>query len=335
MATIAELRDICGTCSQETVALGDDLLVSLFGGRVIGLSTDGTENALWTNPALASVPTAAAMFADAAWPNPGGDRIWVSPERETHLIDPDDVGAGFAIPTQVDPGSYRVLRSDSRQVCLENSATVQMLRSKSAVALTWQTTISTLDDAPYATGDLAVRGYRTAVSMTCEGDPVVRPAIWRLLQVKGGGRITVPTRNTAAPFLLVGTAGYRHDGRLIHADIPAAASYKFAIHARESTGELRYQQDYAGYSDLIVRRFHVEPDGLYSEVPADGRPDTGYIVQIYVDDGSFGDFGELEHHSIAIPPGRSQVTDTCDTWLIRGDRQAIHALAAEMAEAAG
>src|SRR5690349_19691148 len=84
------------------------LLVLPFGGRVLGLFADESEsgNFLWANPALAAPDTAHAFLTQNASPHTGGDRIWISPEYETHVGDLADPWNTYAPAFAVDPGQY-------------------------------------------------------------------------------------------------------------------------------------------------------------------------------------------------------------------------------------
>ena len=68
----------------------------------------------------------------------------------------------------------------------------------------------------------------------------------------------------------------------------------------------------------------VLDERLYADYPAEDPEDTGYLQQVYVDDGAMGGFGELEYHSACIDPiDRKQVADSCEVVAYSGDAEAL------------
>lgn len=54
-------------------------------------------------------------------------------------------------------------------------------------------------------------------------------------------------------------------------------------------------------------------------MPADDESAIGFIQQVYVDDGRYGGFGELEYHTPYIRPENGfAVTDTSITYAYAG-----------------
>ena len=115
----AALADTLATAGHPLLDLSapgqGTLLVLPHGGRVLGLfAEDVDENFLWVNPALDSSESARAFLAGAPSPHTGGDRIWVSPEIETHIPDLADPWGTYAPPPPVDPGHYTATRRGQR-----------------------------------------------------------------------------------------------------------------------------------------------------------------------------------------------------------------------------
>ena len=76
---------------------------------------------------------------------------------------------------------------------------------------------------------------------------------------------------------------------------------------------------------LVVRTFDVREPSRYADAPCDDLQDTGYVQQVYVDDGALGGFGELEHHSGALEAEGDRVaTDFSRTWAFAGPLSALN-----------
>src|SRR5450759_5032804 len=84
-------------------------------GRVIGLWSDcGRENHFWVNPAfLESKET-----KNSGWINPGGDRLWLSPELEFFISDLNRPWETYSVPACLDPGNYSY-QMGGKNICLE------------------------------------------------------------------------------------------------------------------------------------------------------------------------------------------------------------------------
>jgi len=77
-------------------------LVSEYGGRLLGLfPTDNVPNLLWVNPNIVSV------IKNNDW-DIGGDRYWISPEREYFYTNPDK-WEGWHCQKALDPANYEIL----------------------------------------------------------------------------------------------------------------------------------------------------------------------------------------------------------------------------------
>jgi len=121
--------------APEGIVLPDSSRVLLlpYGGRILGLySGDSDENFFWTNPALNSVATARAYYDRAGWPNSGGDRTWLSPERELFISDSSRAWETYQVPPSVDPANYE-LQMTYEGVRLVSRMIVKQLQSGKSV----------------------------------------------------------------------------------------------------------------------------------------------------------------------------------------------------------
>ena len=310
----------------------DKLCVLPFSGRVLGLYPREGLNVLWTNPALDSAATAQSLLTGGGWTNLGGDRTWISPEIELFIPDLERPTASYKVPQRLDPGDYRVLRHSDNTVELETAVAVAFYRSGCGVELSLRKRVTELD-APGFTlpPGVSAAGYELECTLSAANSlpEATRPAVWNLLQVPGGGEIVVPLKGSAAPDAFFGSQQCRLEGERLHASIPAAADgYKFGVQASHCRGLMLYLNLTAPQPFMVLRRFHVGAPEEYFDVPFNNPQRRGVVQQVYVDDGSYGGFGEMEYHSPALVPGScSKVTDTCTTWAFAGPAGALRELA--------
>jgi hypothetical protein len=92
------------------------------GGRLIGaFPREESKNALWTNPKLE------AILNTEEW-NVGGDRLWISPERDFFYEDADKFERWFC-PKALDPGNYELAYSKRGTVAFRNVLNLSNLRT--------------------------------------------------------------------------------------------------------------------------------------------------------------------------------------------------------------
>jgi len=328
-----------GDCIDTLNALGKPTLrlnkvcVSPFGGRVMGLYPAERLNALWTNAALGSEKTALSLLTGGGWTNLGGDRTWVSPEFDLFVSDASRPWETYKVPANLDPADYRVVHKSSDTVELETAIPVDFHRSGGKGTLSMRKRVTELT-APCVTlpSNVSAAGYELSCTLSVTGTlpPAARPAVWNLLQVPGGGEIIIPINAPSAiPTAFFGQQHWRQAGNRLVASVPAAAnSYKFGVLADLCRGLMLYLNPAAPHPFMILRQFSVCSQEKYFDVPFTNPQQTGTVQQVYVDNGEFGGFGEMEHHSPAIIPGlTSKVTDTCSTWAFAGPVETLHDLA--------
>ena len=299
-----------------------------FGGRVLGLYPQKGLNALWVNPDLGSEASARALLTGSGWTNLGGDRTWVSPEFDLFVSDAARPWETYKVPAGLDPADYRVVSQGANAVELEAVVSVDFYQSGGKGEMSLRKRITELDVPDFTLpAGLSAAGYEltTTLSAACTLPASARPALWNLLQVPGGGEIVVPLKGPAAPVAFFGQQQYRQMGNRLHASVPVASEgYKFGVLADSCRGLMLYLNLDAAQPFLILRRFSVGSQSQYFDVPFNAPQLRGVVQQVYVDNGAFGGFGELEHHSPAMVPGRSaEVTDTCTTWAFAGTAEAL------------
>jgi len=294
---------------------GGQLVVLPTGARIIGaFGPSCPDNAIWVSPAVFDRDK---FLANPGWKNFGGERTWVSPERELFIKDLRQPGNSYVVPAVFDPGAYRVVTTDRRKIVLENDAQVvsHLSGEKANIRITKEVEIL---DADHSEADCLT--YRQSVTLKLlSSTQSLKLGLWNLTQLPAGGKMLVGTR-TKAPF----TTYFGQDTRrrvtlgenFISFAVDAKESHKIGIKADFVTSKLGYlRQAQSDQWMFYYRSFPADPKGQYVDTPWNRPEDTGYAVQGYNDGGEYGDFGELEYHSPAIG-GNTGKTEYCDTSTI-------------------
>ena len=276
----------------------DKVCVLPFSGRVMGLYPREDMNVFWTNPALGSAATARTLVNGGGWTNLGGDRTWVSPEIELFISDLSRPTETYKVPRGLDPADYRVASHRANTVELETAVAVDFYRSGCRVELSLHKRVTELGvpDFPLPAG-VSAAGYELACTLSAAGPlpSAVRPAVWNLLQVPGGGEIVIPLKSPGAPDSFFGRQQVRQAGDRLYASVPVASdSYKFGVQAVQCRGLMLYLSLAAPQPFMIARRFNVGAQSDYFDVPYGNLQQQGAVQQVYVDDGTYGGFGEME-----------------------------------------
>jgi hypothetical protein len=145
----------------------------------------------------------------------------------------------------------------------------------------------------------------------------MRPGLWNIIQVPGGGEIIVATKKGAKPKTFIGEPVLTVKEDAVKCKIKTHKSFKFSIKASFSRGVLINFHHVGKSASLIVRKFFSGDDEMYADFPNTDHSDSGYSAQVYVDDGLLGGFGELEYHSPALNIDRGE-TDISDSSLTFG-----------------
>ena len=319
------LVDNLGKEGLEAINLKDKVMVLPFGGRILGVYPDGIHNVLWVNQALNSAGAAGRFFRGEDWINIGGDRTWISPEVETTIGDPDRFEDSYEVPKSIDPASYRVMGRDDNSVVLKTRMSVPFKRSGSVVGLRITKRISCLGAPLAVPKGVQWAGYSLATSLIVESalSARFRPGIWNILQVPGGGNIIVPLTGATHPRPFIGEPVVTVKEKMIEARVETSQSFKYGIHAGRCTGLMLYVNEKDDPAYLTVRRFNVFAPERYADVPCDDLRATGYMQQVYVDDGAFGGFGEMEYHSPAAAVENRKIDDISEVWAFMGPQKSI------------
>jgi len=332
---------------------GDDPTVLLSngqGGLLLIREQGARALALWANKQEESAFWRAdgVPLPELSW-NVGGDRTWISPERDYYM---DDSGQ-YAVPAQLDPGKWKIAQSSDSLVAVSMDCELLHGPSGRTVLLHLEKQF-TLASNPYAVNSgsssrmdesVSYIGYEVHTHMSLTPGASRSGAkddsapgfcnLWSVMQVPPGGRILVPSYGPVGPRTMFSQADTVDTELTPHGfRIPCegAHSFKLSVDALSSTGRFGYLRRLDdSRSSLVVRQFTVHPSGIYPDYPPDDPQYKGSCMQFYYDGGQLGHFAELEYHSPALSidaPGSS--SDVSRVYYFIGPRENIEQISQDM-----
>ena len=169
-------------------------IVSKYGGRILGIFPTGDiYNMLWVNPNIKSELEA------KNW-NIGGDRYWISPERDFFYKNPENFEDWFC-PSGLDPANFEIKGSSSSSCTV--STNLSIVNNALHVRYTGELTRQiTLIKEPFSTG-VSYCGIEYVDD--CEiYAPDVKANGWTLTQIISGGlknpgTVLIPTKPDPKP----------------------------------------------------------------------------------------------------------------------------------------
>ncbi|MET1072728.1 MAG: hypothetical protein ABWY11_08805 [Umezawaea sp.] len=248
-------------------------MITVVGDRILQVRVGGRD-AFWTDPAATD------------W-NPGGDRLWLGPERDWFY----STGglSDHVVPASMAPGTDRVLVH-------------RLTGDRTSVSVTRD--IEVLEDTPSRVV------YETRTTVEVHSGRMVDA--WSIVSVPLGGVLELPVSGPLdhRDYLATTTPTVR-DGHLV-LRLTGERMTKIGLPPSAIAGPLTYTVD----GLRIERRFAVHPEQVYCDLPI-GASGQGDAVQVFEDDGHYGGYAELEHHSPAATVGHP-VVDVCRTTVSAG-----------------
>lgn len=309
------------------INLKDKVLILPFGARILGLYPASDLNVFYVQPELMAPESARELLKSTAWLPLGGDRTWVSPELDT-LGDFQNSPETYLVPKVLDPGNYRVIKSDESSAVLETHVEMLFRRAKATVKFALAKRIKLIPPPALPKG-ISFAGYDLSVTLKplAPLPAGVTPAVWELLQTPTGGTIVIPVGPKANPRTLINKPIFTLEKDRVLCTVPAKECYKFAIRAEDCRGMAAYINTTGPMANLMVRTFDVFETDRYRDVTSADPTGYGNVQEIYVDDGRFGSFGEMEHQSPCLGLDDSEeVTDHSVTMAFAGPEKALRTL---------
>ena len=283
------------------------------GGRISGLFPAPGLNVLWSNPRFEPGP---------GWPNPGGDRVWISPESELFFPDRERGWAAYTVPASIDPGNYSA-RETPEGVVMTNAGEAEFFGAGIRFPFRLKQEIRRLDDPGEEMPEgVSFAGYRKHVTLEVSGTfpEGLRPAIWNLAQFAPGSVLSVPGRRFRRYF---GEPGCQIGEDGLEMPLPARGqSFKIGIEGGASSGRMFCTNFCAPRPWFVMRLFH--PAAECCDRPWGGG--AACCQQIFCDNGDAGGFGELEHHSEPVPCSGGVTEDVSRTMAFAGPLEKLEKL---------
>ncbi|MEX0887318.1 MAG: DUF6786 family protein [Phycisphaeraceae bacterium] len=335
------LRDAIEGCDHATHTweAGDGrLLLTDHAARVLGCELPGVEdNIFWHDPALTHADTAGPLLAKGG---PfGGDRFWIAPEvgfiwtdLEAARIDPI---SSAELPAAMDPGEWGVIEQDQGRLVWAATMALQDHRSDKRITLNVSREVLELGPPTDLPADVRQLGFAVRHDLSLvEGDEQAVAGGWQLLQIPPGGTLVCPTVGPVdqprAYFDPLGPENVRVDDRAVRFFIGGPGRVKMGLRPDQTAGRMGYYRRVnATMSTLIARSFLPQPGEVYVDLPRESEDLVGGdTLQAYSDDGTYGGFGEMEHHepAIVVGEGPSLRSGTSVTHVFAGPDEAIRDL---------
>ncbi|MEI6512577.1 MAG: hypothetical protein WCO51_04800 [bacterium] len=300
-------------------------------GRVIGVWTgDEADNAFWTN----------SEFNQGAslWDNPGGDRLWLAPEFDFFIPDPNDPWGTYTVPVCFDPGKYS-FTAETDSITLQNSGAVTVLASGVAIPFKTKREIRAFTSEGLrrftTKPEIATAGYEETTTLEVEGDCPMELGFWDLIQVPQGGTVMVGKKSgsdyVTYPGDPTGAIGENEHG-YVPVSYAMKNRFKVGFQGNDLTGVIGYYRELGVDSaSLIIRGFELKPDGRYIDPPFGESVEFACPVQLFYGADVYP-FGEVEYHSPAVGKGVEKVT--CKSYLcaLTGPRDTIQEVISEHIE---
>jgi len=218
---IDSLKDV-----SKVIELKNDtgsVIISEYGARILGVFIGGRQNPFWVN----NSPREIIMNRD--W-RIGGNRLWVSPERNFFYKKPESFEDWFC-QVQLDPGNWKIVDSNEKSVTLEEDAVIEDFMNKTKVSLSLSRQIVICETSVKGLDCIQLR---VREALTVRNGVIGGLNLWSITQVRPGkaGTVIVPTRPKAQPvhyFDAIPKSRLRVSRNHISFKIDGTAVYKLGV----------------------------------------------------------------------------------------------------------
>jgi hypothetical protein len=306
--TVAHLKRIGLRFETNQLTSGGQLIILPTYGRILGLWSDPERSShLWINPSLFATENTRIQTQNDEWTNPGGDRIWLSPEREFFFKDPARPTQTHIIQHSIDPGNYSF---DSGEDCLslENVGEAKAFASNMSIPFTLTRTFHALANSEviglFNCYGLKATGYEEETNLQLGKTTPMKVGVWNLLQVCRGGTAYIPVSYDAKFTRFYGepdaAVNIDQESGICEVSFEGSTSFKIGFKATWISGKILYVHQLSeGFDSVLIRTFRLSCDDNYADIPLDRPSDNGYAAQLFYG-GNRYDFGELEYHGPAV-----------------------------------
>lgn len=323
---------------------GVSILISQRGGHILGPFLEQDRGALfWINDVFKDRERFTAFLASGDW-NMGGDRVWIAPEIQYNIQDRRDSWGTYSLPSQVDPGTYKLTQNGTNQWRLSqdialnayNLATGQKTLHLARLIHPVPDPLRNIKHYQAIIADVIYAGYEQVICLSEDCRDDIASEAWSLVQLNPGGSLLIPAGPRAEYvdyYEPIDSDHLQVRANHLQLKITGDRRYKVGFKAAHLLGRLAYfHQLDNGYAYLIVRNFFNNPSSVYVEEPALLPDCFGQSVHVYNDDGGLGGFGELEVNAQTIGgnTARSTSTDQVILWIYAGPVRKIGEIATHL-----
>lgn len=164
-------------------------VVTEYGARILGVFAGGRQNPFW-------VPGNLRELAGRKDRNIGGNRLWVSPERNFFYRKPHSFEEWFC-QQSLDPGNWWVESSSKGSVTLEEELELEDLFNETKINLTLSRRVSS-SGIKVKTGLDCIK-LKVREAMFVRGNLKNGINLWTLTQIRPSGTVLIPTCPKAKP----------------------------------------------------------------------------------------------------------------------------------------
>lgn len=299
-------------------------------GRVLGLWPYWRgENALWVNPEFFRSLQSGSKQEE--WLNPGGDRMWLCPEGEFFVEDPERREDSFHVPHALDPGAYSRV-PDKSQYCMASRGDLWACRAQQRITFRLQRRFRVYAEkelaALWGTTYLRQAGYDEEAVLELPDCPIA-VGLWNIIPVPAGGAARVPLDRGWAD----GPAAAFPPGAADPVDgcVLMSCRGERAVRAWLGADDVRTRAAYivdqaeTGRSLMVLREFSRAPAERYAREPGEeGAPVVGLSCP-----GPRGRYVEIGVRSPAAgrPAAGRKLTWKISLWAFSGRTEEILGLA--------
>jgi hypothetical protein len=160
-----------------------------YGARILGVFIGGRQNPFW-------VPGKLQELISRKERDIGGNRLWVSPERNFFYKRPHSF-EGWFCQQSLDPGNWQVESSSKSSVTLEEELELEDFLKETKINLSLSRQISS--SGIRVKKDLGCVKLKVREAMLARGNLKNGISLWSLTQIRPGGTVLIPTRPKAKP----------------------------------------------------------------------------------------------------------------------------------------